>query len=55
MKKITLSAVAVLSILPSALSAEGFSLFSDANLTERFVPVTRVWMIKAMRKIKQMH
>lgn len=31
MKKITLSAIAVLSVLPSTLSAEGFNLFSDAK------------------------
>lgn len=38
MKKITLSAVAVLSILPSALSAEGFSLFSDAKFNGEIRP-----------------
>lgn len=32
MKKITLSAVAVLTLLPNVLSAEGFTLFSDAKV-----------------------
>lgn len=38
MKKVTLSAVAVLSILPSVLSAEGFTLFSDAKFNGEIRP-----------------
>ena len=38
MKKITLSAAAVLSILPSVLSAEGFSLFNDAKFNGEIRP-----------------
>ena len=38
MKKIPLSAVAVLSIYPSVLSADGFSLFSDAKFNGELRP-----------------
>lgn len=38
MKKITYSAIAVLSLLPSALSAEGFTLFSDAKWSGELRP-----------------
>lgn len=38
MKKIALSTVAVLSILPSVLSAEGFALFSDAKFNGEIRP-----------------
>lgn len=38
MKKITLSAVAILSLLPNVLSAEGFTLFSDAKFNGEIRP-----------------
>lgn len=38
MKKITLSAVAVLTLLPNCLSAEGFTLFSDAKFNGEIRP-----------------
>lgn len=38
MKKITLSAVAVLTLLPNVLSAEGFTLFSDAKFNGEIRP-----------------
>jgi hypothetical protein len=38
MKKITLSAVAVLTLLPNILSAEGFTLFSDAKFNGEIRP-----------------
>ncbi|MDD3597396.1 MAG: hypothetical protein PHE23_13315, partial [Sulfuricurvum sp.] len=38
MKKITLSAVAVLSLLPNVLSADGFTLFSDAKFNGEIRP-----------------
>ena len=38
MKKITLSAVAVLTLLPNVLSAEGFTLFSDAKFSGELRP-----------------
>lgn len=38
MKKITYSAIAVLSLLPCALSAEGFTLFSDAKWSGELRP-----------------
>lgn len=38
MKKITLSAVAVLTLLPNVLSADGFSVFSDAKFNGEIRP-----------------
>lgn len=38
MKKITLSAVAVLTLLPNVLSADGFNLFSDAKFNGEIRP-----------------
>lgn len=38
MKKMTLSAVAVLTLLPNCLSAEGFTLFSDAKFNGEIRP-----------------